>query len=275
MDTATTNNALLTEPRPGHAMPSITAILPRVSVVVPALNEAENIPLVLPRIPVGHEVILVDGGSTDGTVEAALACRPGVRVLTQERTGKGDALATGFAAATGDIIVTLDADGSQRPEEIGRFVNALCDGADFVKGSRVTEGGGSTDFTLLRAAGNRFLGAAANLLFGSRYSDITYGYNAFWSARTACLTGGGDGFEGELLMPIRAVQSDLTVAEVPCQEDERIHGESQLRPFRDGTRILKMFVAEWLRHGRSIAAPEPARLSTRHELALQPVGDAA
>ena len=144
---------MLAQPSTTQDITTLTTLLPRVSVVVPALNEAENLPHVLPRIPVGHEVILVDGGSTDGTIEAALACRPNVRIVTQERRGKGDALASGFAAATGDIIVTLDADGSQRPEEIERFVNALCDGADFVKGSRVTEGGGSTDFTWLRAAG--------------------------------------------------------------------------------------------------------------------------
>ncbi len=274
MDQATLDNAALAPSSTEHENMTLTTLLPRVSVVVPALNEAENIPHVLPRIPVGHEVILVDGGSTDGTVDAALACRPDVRILTQERRGKGDALASGFAAATGDIIVTLDADGSQRPEEIERFVNALCDGADFVKGSRVTDGGGSTDFTWLRKTGNAFLGAAANTLFGSRYTDITYGYNAFWRAHTDRISGGGDGFEGELLMPIRAVQSDLAVAEVPCQEDERLFGESRLRPFRDGTRILKMFVSERLRHGRRIST-ERADVHGHAELTLAPVGELA
>jgi glycosyltransferase involved in cell wall biosynthesis len=229
-----------------------TPLRPRVSVVVPALNEARNIPHVLPRIPAEHEVILVDGGSTDDTVAAALACRADVRIVRQERRGKGDALQTGFAAATGDIIITLDADGSQRPEEIERFVAALCAGADFVKGSRTIDGGGSTDFTWLRRTGNAFLGAAANLLFDARYTDITYGYNAFWRSETDRISGGGDGFEGELLMPVRAAQSHLTVDEVPCHEDERIHGESTLRPFRDGTLILRMFIRERLRHGRRI-----------------------
>jgi hypothetical protein len=126
------------------------------------------------------------------------------------------------------------------------------DGADFVKGSRSIEGGGSTDFTPLRALGNHFLGGVANVLFGSRYSDITYGYNAFWHSEADRILGGGDGFEGELLMPIRAAQADLTVTEVPCQEDARIHGESNLRPFRDGWRILKMFVRERAQNGRRL-----------------------
>src|SRR4051812_9984611 len=99
---------------------------PTVSVVVPAMNEARNLEHVFPRIPGSiHEVILVDGHSTDDTVAVALALRPGVKVITQNRRGKGNALACGFAACTGDIIVMLDADGSAAPEEIPAFVEAL------------------------------------------------------------------------------------------------------------------------------------------------------
>src|SRR6266542_756681 len=88
--------------------------LPRarqVSVVIPTLNEAENLPHVLPTLSRGYEVIIVDGGSTDGTVEVALEHCPDAIVLHQPSTGKGDALLFGFMAASGDIIVTLDADG--------------------------------------------------------------------------------------------------------------------------------------------------------------------
>lgn len=273
MDQATIDIAMIEsscEPLEAAA-PQLT---PRVSIVVPALNEAENIPHVLPRIPAEYEVVLVDGGSTDATVAAARACRPDAVIVTQRRRGKGEALETGVLAATGDIVVTLDADGSQRPEEIELFVAALVEGADFVKGSRSISGGGSTDFTWTRRIGNAFLGGAANALFGSRYSDITYGYNAFWRSEAERISGGGDGFEGELLMPIRAVQADLRVAEVPCQEDERIHGESNLRPFRDGWLILRMFVRERVQNGRRLG-PEPrAQIAmAASDRGLQPVGD--
>src|SRR6058998_2153306 len=88
-----------------------------VSVVIPAMNEAENLPYVLPRIPAWvHEVILVDGNSTDGTVEVARQLWAGIRIVRQQGRGKGAALRSGFAAATGDIIVMLDADGSTDPE---------------------------------------------------------------------------------------------------------------------------------------------------------------
>src|SRR5215471_8988380 len=121
---------------------------PRVSVVIPALNEARNLPHVLTEIPEDiHEVILVDGHSVDGTVWVARSLRPDIRIVEQTRQGKGNALACGFAVATGDIIVTLDADGSADPGEIPRFVEVLADGADFAKGSRFLDGGGSSDIT--------------------------------------------------------------------------------------------------------------------------------
>src|SRR5258708_5281087 len=95
---------------------------PTVTVVVPALNEELNLPHVFARIPAdAHEVILVDGGSMDRTVEVARELRPGVIVVHQTRTGKGNALACGFAASTGDIIAMIDADGSTDPAEIPRF----------------------------------------------------------------------------------------------------------------------------------------------------------
>src|SRR5262245_62878827 len=92
---------------------------PRVSVIIPALNEAENLKYVLPRIPDWvDEVLLVDGNSTDATVAVARSLRPNIRIVQQQGRGKGAALRSGFASATGDIIVMLDADGSTDPAEI-------------------------------------------------------------------------------------------------------------------------------------------------------------
>ncbi len=156
------------------------AAAPTVSVVIPTYNEAANLPHVFALLPDVHEVVLVDGRSVDGTVETALALRPDVKVVLQNRRGKGNAMACGFAAATGDVVVMLDADGSADPREIPAFVQALVDGAHFAKGTRFAAGGGSSDITRLRRAGNAGLNLAANVLFGTRYSDLCYGYNAFW-----------------------------------------------------------------------------------------------
>jgi glycosyltransferase involved in cell wall biosynthesis len=221
---------------------------PRVSVVIPTLNEAENLPHVLPKLPRHvYEVILVDGRSTDGTVEIARALYPEIRVLTQSGRGKGDALACGFAAARGDIVVMLDADGSTRPEEIPLFVDALVRGADMAKGSRFADGGGSADITRLRQLGNRVIGGLVNFLYGTHYTDLCYGYNAFWRRPLSRLRLDCAGFEVETLINVRAAKAGLHVVEVPSFEDPRIHGASNLRAFRDGWRILRLILRERFR----------------------------
>jgi glycosyltransferase involved in cell wall biosynthesis len=230
----------------------------RVSVVIPALNEARNLEHVFAALPAGlHEVIVVDGHSVDGTPEIARQLLPGVRVITQTRKGKGNALACGFAAATGDIIVMIDADGSTDPAEIPRFVSALAAGADFAKGSRFAPGAGSSDITALRKLGNRALGMVVNTMFGTRFSDLCYGYNAFW-ARHLPVFGliadspgrrpvWGDGFEIETLLNLRAAAAGLAIAEVPSFEHDRLHGTSNLKTFRDGRRVLHTILTEWWR----------------------------
>jgi glycosyltransferase involved in cell wall biosynthesis len=241
---------------------------PRISVIVPALNEAENLLHVLPRIPADvFEIVLVDGGSGDATVEVARTLIPDVRVVHQTGRGKGDALITGFRKARGDIIVMLDADGSARPEEIPRFVDVLVAGADFAKGSRFLPGGGSADITHLRALGNGVLTRLVNGLFGSSYSDLCYGYNAFWARALPRLALDAPGFEIETQLNLRAVKADLAVVEVPSYEDERISGVSNLNAFRDGLRVLRTIVRE------RIAPPlAPAPQTTpQHDVILEEV----
>ena len=239
-----------------------------VSVVIPALNEAENLRHVLPRIPEWvDEVILVDGRSTDGTIEVAREIYPEIRVVTQERKGKGEALRVGFAAATGDIIVMLDADGSTDPREIPIFVGPLLAGADFVKGSRFLQGGGTADMGFLRRAGNWFFTKIVQWVHGGRYSDLCYGYNAFWARVLPQLKLDGDGFEIETVMNVRALRAGLKVVEVTSFEQLRIHGESHLRTFPDGWRVLKAIGRE-LRTARTSQGSPDWRAdshSTSHE----------
>lgn len=216
-----------------------------VSVVIPTLNEAENLPHVLPRIPRDvHEVILVDGHSTDGTVEVARHLRPSIRVVQQDGKGKGNALRCGFAAVTGDIIVMLDADGSTDPAEIPLFVGALLAGADFVKGSRFLQGGGTADMPLFRKFGNWGFVLLVRNFFGGSYSDLCYGYNAFWRRVLPYLALDCDGFEVETMMNVRALRAGLRVAEVPSFEASRVYGTGRLQTFPDGWRVLKTIFKE-------------------------------
>ncbi|HTJ69256.1 MAG TPA: glycosyltransferase family 2 protein [Actinospica sp.] len=227
---------------------------PRVSVVIPARNEAANLPPLLAELPAGlHEVILVDGDSTDDTVRTARRARPGITVLHQTGHGKGNALACGILACTGDVVITLDADGSADPAEIKDFVAALVDGADYAKGSRVLPGGGSADLTLLRRTGNAALVFLMNRVYHTRFSDLCYGYNAFWTRCVDALAlapiaeaepAFGDGFEIETLLAAHAATAHLAIAEVASYERVRRTGESNLRTFRDGQRVLKAIVRE-------------------------------
>ncbi|WP_030542251.1 glycosyltransferase family 2 protein [Streptomyces albus] len=221
------------------------AITPPVSVVIPAMNEAGNLPYVFKTLPGWiHEVVLVDGNSTDDTVRVARELRPDVKVVAQRGKGKGDALITGFAACTGEIIVMVDADGSADGTEIVAYVSALVAGADFAKGSRFANGGGTDDMTGIRKLGNRVLTALVNAKFGARYTDLCYGYNAFWKHCLDEINLDCAGFEVETLMNIRVVKAGLRVQEIPSHEYHRIHGDSNLRAVRDGLRVLKVILGE-------------------------------
>jgi hypothetical protein len=233
----------------------------RVSVVIPALNEADNIAHVLERFPEDlHEVILVDGNSRDRTVEVARNARPDIRVVTQSGIGKGDALRAGFAAVTGNLIVMIDADGSADPAEIPRFVAALEAGADFAKGSRFLPGGGSTDITKLRRLGNYGLSGVVNMLYRTRFTDLCYGYNAFWARCLPFISLDVAGFEVETLINLRIAKAGMRISEVPSHEADRISGETNLKTFRDGFRVLFTILGEWgHQHSRADRGVRTAR----------------
>jgi glycosyltransferase involved in cell wall biosynthesis len=227
-----------------------------VSVVIPALNEARNLPYVATRMPCDiDEIVFVDGHSVDDSAEVARALWPQAVHVTQTREGKGNALACGFEAASGDIIVMMDADGSTDPREIPRYIGPLISGADFAKGSRFVQGGYSEDITRLRRFGNWGLNGLVNLLFATRYTDLCYGYNAFWRQCldvmslpdiNATEAQWGDGFEVETMINVRVAASRLRIVEVASHESERVYGVSNLNAVTDGLRVLLTIEQEFL-----------------------------
>lgn len=235
----------------------------RISAVIPTLNEEKNLQHILPNIKQWvDELIVVDGHSKDETVKVARELCPTVRIVMQEGRGKGDALRAGFAAATGDIIVMLDADGSTDPSEIPIFVGALLSGADFAKGSRFLQGGGTEDMPFYRKLGNWSFVWMVRLMFGGKYSDLCYGYNAFWKNVLPVLDLDCDGFEIETMMNVRALKAGLKIIEVPSFEASRIHGNSNLKTIPDGWRVLKTIFREALNRGQQMIQPQP---SLRHK----------
>jgi glycosyltransferase involved in cell wall biosynthesis len=244
-------------PRPQRALSVIHCDdAPRVSVVIAAWDEEESLGYVLPRLPRGlFEVILVDGNSTDRTVERAIELRPDIRIVFQPGKGKGDALRAGFAAASGDLVIAIDADGSTDPIEIPAFVGALLSGADYVKGSRFIPGGGTDDMTFTRKMGNWGLMQLCRILFGTRYTDLNYGFTGFWRRELKTLDLRSEGFEIETEMNLRAAIAGLKVVEVASFEGPRVGGVAHLVPLKDGWRVLMEIF-------RQRARPSAAKLST-------------
>jgi glycosyltransferase involved in cell wall biosynthesis len=236
-------------------------LLPSVSVVIPTLNEEANIGWVLQRMPAWvEEVIVVDGGSIDRTVEVARALRSDVVVVTELRKGKGAALRAGFAAATREVIVMIDADGSMDPAEIETYVRAIDEGGyDLVKGSRACPGGSSTDLTIARQLGNFFLRSLVNVLYAADFSELCYGFMALRRTSVPAMELISDGFEIETEIVVNSLRRGLRIAEVPSHEAERLNGESHLHPVRDGLRVLSTLLrARFTRLSPQVGSARPS-----------------
>jgi glycosyltransferase involved in cell wall biosynthesis len=237
-----------------------TIMIPSVSVVIPTLNEAENLRTLLPMLPRWiFELIIVDGHSTDGTISVVndFGKDFSVKVLAETVRGKGAALRAGFNAAQGDIILALDADCSMHPREMLVLVGALLAGADLVKGSRFLQGGGTSDMSVVRMTGNWALTNTVRLLFGGSFTDLCYGYFAFWRRHLTVLEPTCLGFEVETFVKLQALKAGLKISEVPSFEFERKHGSSNLRALPDGMRILGTILRERFLPGRSAVPHEP------------------
>jgi glycosyltransferase involved in cell wall biosynthesis len=228
-------------PKPIHPRPQ-----PHVSVVIPALDEERNIGWVLQRMPeTVDEVIVVDGLSRDATIEVARMVLPQVVIVHEMNRGKGNALRAGFEAATGDVVVMIDADGSMDPADIPSFVDAIMAGHDVAKGSRfMSAGAGSDDMTALRKWGNAGLLLLANVLYRTRHTDLCYGFLAFRKDALRVIRADASGFEIEMQLVARATRAGLRVVEVANHEHARMHGASNLRTIRDGWRVLMTLLGE-------------------------------
>jgi glycosyltransferase involved in cell wall biosynthesis len=247
-----------------HPPVTLSAWRNRVSVVIPAFNEADNLRWLLPQLATVNEVIVVDGESTDGTEDVVRELCPHATLVRQPPRGKGAALRAGFAVATGDVIVMLDADGSMDPVEMDGFLALIARGFDVVKGSRNSCGGGSEDLTFIRRMGNRLFVWFANLLYSTRWSDLCYGYIALRRSALEQLRLYSDGFEIETEICVHAVTAKLVVAEIPSYELNRRSGASNLHPFRDGWRVLKVLIRNRLRRRNEFRQWKAGQIPTEH-----------
>ncbi|MFX0152693.1 MAG: glycosyltransferase family 2 protein [Candidatus Hodarchaeota archaeon] len=218
-----------------------------VTAVVPVLNESRNLSFFLPKLKeYVDEIIIVDGRSTDDTVNKALKIVPDAKILVQDKKGKGDALKLGFMYASNDFIVMIDADCSHRPSEIPRFVNALKKGFDVVKGSRLMRYGGSDDLSTFRLFGNILFVILTNLLHGTSYTDLCYGFKAFRRDALRKVTINADDFDIETEMAIRMHRAGLKITEVPSFEQKRKFGRTKLSATQHGVKIFWTIIKEFI-----------------------------
>lgn len=218
---------------------------PYISVVIPTLNEARNIGGMLSKVKdvlrgLSYELIVVDGHSRDGTV--AIARRSGARII-YDSLGKGSALLLGMRAARGNIIIAMDADMSNKPKELKLLIAGIEAGYDVCMGSRFLVGGGSDDMPPVRRFGNKVFVTLVNLMYGSHYTDLCYGYRSFSRAAVRRLRLSEKGFGIETEMSIKAKKLGLRILEVPSYEKKRAAGEGKLSSLSDGVRILRTIFA--------------------------------
>jgi len=214
----------------------------KISLVIPTLNEEENLGLVLQSLPKEiNEIVVVDGNSTDKTVEVAK--KLGAKVLF-DSAGKGSALRKGMEAVGGDIIIMMDADCSHIASEIPLLITGINAGYDICMGSRFIQGGGSDDITPIRRWGNKILVLIVNLLWRMNYSDLCYGYRAFRREVIPKLKLESDGFGIEAEISIKAAKAKLKVLEVPSFEKHRFRGVGKLKVMRDGWIVLLRILKE-------------------------------
>ena len=224
-----------------------------VSVIIPVFNEEATIGDIvirtkktLEKLGVKYEVIVVDDGSDDKS--AFIAQKNGVRVLRDGHNGKGFALRSGFKFANGDVVVTLDADGSHKPEEIPLVLNYLIENkADFVVGSRFANSEvNKTKVPKINRAGNRLFNNLTGYMTGVKITDSQSGFRAFRTSLIKKMNLSSSGYEVESEMLIKALKMGVRFTETPISFDQRTMGRSKLDPIRDGTRILYAIVASYL-----------------------------
>ena len=227
-----------------------------ISVVIPVFNEEltignviERLTLVMQKLGFNYEIIVVDDCSVDKSREFSRS--PRVKVFSLKiHMGKGYALRAGFAKAKGEIITTIDSDGSHRPEELPRLLTPILQNkSDLVIGSRYL---GLTPVAAkkLNAAGVRLFNFLVKILTGTAVSDSQSGYRAMTSAvlRNMHLKSGGYEIESEML--VKTSRHDFRVVEVPISFEQRTYGTSRLDPMVDGFKILLSIVVAYIRSGR-------------------------
>jgi glycosyltransferase involved in cell wall biosynthesis len=225
---------------------------PLLSVIIPVFNEEltigniiERVKLVLRKLGFSYEIIVVDDFSTDRSRE--FSEKQGVKFYSfKKHMGKGYALRTGFAKAKGNIITTIDSDGSHRPEELPSLLNPILeDKADLVIGSRYLNQNPAAA-KKLNAIGVRLFNFLIRVFTGTAVSDSQSGYRVMKSKILENMNLKSGGYEIESEMLVKTARQVFRVVEVPISFEQRTYGTSRLDPVIDGFKILLSIVSAYV-----------------------------
>ena len=211
----------------------------RISVVIPARNECKSLPTMLRELPADkiHEILVVDGHSTDGTPDVVRAA--GFKVVTQQRRGYGAGVITGMQVAEGDLVTFMDADGSYDPEAIFRMRELIeTKGYDIVFCSRYLPESGSDDDTIVRLIGNKFFTTLMRVMFGVKITDALFFYALAKKEVYDSIKWETTDFSLCIEVPIKVHKAGYKYTEIPSRERPRIAGVSKVNAFTDGLAIL-------------------------------------
>jgi dolichol-phosphate hexosyltransferase len=219
-----------------------------VSIIIPAYNEEKNLGNVLAElkryaelVQMENEIIVVDDGSLDKTKE--VATQNGAKVLINKTNqGKGYSLKCGFECAKGEIVVTMDGDGSHDPKDIGKLVFPVLNGTDVAVGSRFNTKEGRETTTRVNLFGNRLISLFFLIITGSSITDSQSGFRAYKSKVLKNIVLTSNRFEVETELTLKPIMSGFSLKEVPIFVRKRRSGISHLNPVKDGLRIMKEMI---------------------------------
>jgi len=225
-----------------------------VSIVIPCRNEKGNIRAAVERIPPfgsSQEVLFVDGHSTDGTVEEIQRVirefpQKDIKFLAQEGVGKGDAVRLGFARASGDVLMILDADLTTPPEDLPKFHDAIASGkGEFINGSRLVYAMEKEAMRLMNVLANQFFSVSLSALLGQSLKDTLCGTKVLARKDYERIAGNRSYFGefdpfGDFDLLFGAARLRLRIAEIPIRYRERTYGQTNISRFRHGWLLLKM-----------------------------------
>lgn len=223
-----------------------TAQKPKTTLLIPTLNEIDAIQVIMPQIQKSwvDQILVVDGGSTDGTIEYFK--KNNYEIHSQTKRGFGEGMKQGMLQARGDVIIEFTPDGNSIPEAIPQLIQKINEGYDLVVASRYKDHAKSLDDDWLTGFGNKMFTTIVNIMFLSRHTDILVGYRAYRKEVAKKLNLDAPGLSWPCQTSLRFTWSGYKVTEIPADEPARIGGIRKMRPLKTGIELVKIILREFL-----------------------------